>query len=216
MPLFLLPEQRRYSQVKRSFMTGVIFILLVLFMIQPAEVQQVVIYESQAVPGSEDYAVHSMNRSVKRTEKPVYIDEYTNIQEKELYVMYYQGSDVEMLARLLYQECGGVLSDTEKACVAWTVLNRVDAYGQTISEVITSPKQFAYYESNPVTEELYELAEDVLTRWNREKNGEEDVGRILPLDYLWFSGDGKHNYFRNAYRGTYSVWDYSLTSPYES
>lgn len=121
---------------------------------------------------------------------------------------YYEESDIELLAKLMYRECRGIPSTTQKACVAWTVLNRVDEYGKTIFEVVTAPNQFAY--------ELYALAEDVLTRWNDERNGDEDVGRVLPTDYLWFSGDGKFNYFRNAYKGNFSIWDYSLTSPYES
>ena len=130
--------------------------------------------------------------------------------------MYYEENDIIMLAKLMYQECGGIPSDTEKACVAWTVLNRVDDSGGTISEVVTAPNQFAYYENKPVDDALYALAEDVLMRWNNEKNGEKDVGRVLPSDYLWFYGDGKHNHFRNAYQGNYSIWDYSLPSPYES
>lgn len=132
------------------------------------------------------------------------------------YVMYYEESDIVMLAKLMYQECGGIPSDTEKACVVWTVLNRVDESGETISEVVTAANQFAYYADRPVEDELYQLAEDVLIRWNNEKNGEENVGRVLPHDYLWFSGDGKHNHFRNAYKGQFSIWDYSLETPYES
>lgn len=137
-------------------------------------------------------------------------------EQKPPYVMYYEESDIVMLAKLMYQECGGVPSDTEKACVVWTVLNRVDESGETISEVITAPNQFAYYENMPIEDALYMLAEDVLTRWNNEKNGVENVGRVLPCDYLWFSGDGKHNHFRNAYKGQCSIWDYSLETPYES
>lgn len=130
--------------------------------------------------------------------------------------MYYTKDDIVMLAKLLYQECGGVPSDTEKACVAWTVLNRVDEYGESISDVVTAPNQFAYYADRPIEDALYQLAEDVLTRWNDEKNGEDHVGRVLPHDYLWFSGDGAHNHFRNAYKGQFSIWDYSLETPYES
>lgn len=146
------------------------------------------------------------------------VDKYENegAQDKQPHVMYYKESDIVMLAKLMYQECGGVLSDTEKACVPWTVLNRVDEYDKTISEVITAKDQFAYYESKPVDDALYKLAEDVLIRWNNEKNGEDDVGRVLPRDYLWFSGDGEHNHFRNAYKGHFSTWDYSLETPYES
>lgn len=137
----------------------------------------------------------------------------------ETEIMYYTDEEVVMMAKLLYRECRGVQSDTEKACVAWTVCNRVDLdefKGDTIAEIITAPNQFAYSYDTPVTDELYELSLDVLTRWNAERNGEEYVGRVLPKDYTYYTGDGSHNYFRNNYDGKYDVWDYSLPSPYES
>lgn len=137
----------------------------------------------------------------------------------EAEIMYYTDEEVVMMAKLLYRECRGVPSDTEKACVAWTVCNRVDLdefKGDTITEIITAPNQFAYSYDTPVTDELYELSLDVLTRWNAERNGEEYVGRVLPKDYTYYTGDGSHNYFRNNYDGEYDVWDYSLPSPYES
>lgn len=37
----------------------------------------------------------------------------------------------------------------------------------------------------------------------------------LPVFEVTFSGDGKHNYFRNAYKGG-ETWDWSLPSPYET
>ena len=130
----------------------------------------------------------------------------------------YSEEEVVMTAKVLYRECGGVPSDTEKACVAWTVCNRVDMDGfpNTIQEVIEYPGAFAYSPDTPVTEELYALALDVLGRWNAEKNGDYDTGRVLPKDYAYFSGDGEHNYFRNAFCDNYDIWDYSLGSPYES
>lgn len=139
--------------------------------------------------------------------------------ETETEVMYYTEDEVVMIAKLLYRECGDVPSDTEKACVAWTVCNRVDSddfNGNTITEIVTTRHQFAYYCDTPVCDELYDLALDVLTRWNSERNGEVSVGRVLPKDYCFFFGDGLHNHFRNAYKGSYSIWDYSLPSPYES
>lgn len=166
--------------------------------------------------------VRLTSNTVRTLEERTVIAAYTNKLEikkeqiKPPYVMYYKESDIVMLAKLMYQECGGVPSDTEKACVVWTVLNRVDEYGETIYEVVTAKNQFAYYEDRPIDDVLYQLAEDVLTRWNNEKNGEVDVGRVLPPDYLWFSGDGEHNHFRNAYKGQFSIWDYSLETPYES
>lgn len=136
--------------------------------------------------------------------------------EPEL-IMYFTEKDVIALAKVLYNECRGIPSDMEKACVGWTACNRVDAgFGNTIYEVLTAPNQFAYGRYTPVTDELYELALDVLTRWNNEKNGIENVGRVLPKEYLWFYGDGEHNYFRDAFSGNFNVWDYSLDNPYNS
>ena len=139
--------------------------------------------------------------------------------ETETEIMYYTENEVVMMAKVLYRECRGIPSDTEKACVVWSVCNRVDSdrfNGDTITEVVTAPNQFAYSYDTPVWDELYELALDVLTRWNSERNGEVSVGRVLPKDYAFYTGDGVHNYFRNKYKGSYSIWDYSLPSPYES
>ena len=164
------------------------------------------------------YLVAVTSTPEERTLISAYNKDFEEREEQVVrpYTMYYEESDIIMLAKLMYQECGGIPSDTEKACVVWTVLNRVDEYGGTIYEVVTAKNQFAYYDDRPVDDVLYQLAKDVLTRWNNERNGEENVGRVLPHDYLWFSGDGEHNHFRNAYKGQFSIWDYRLETPYES
>lgn len=136
--------------------------------------------------------------------------------EQQEYILYYTESDVVDIAKVLLRECGGVPSRTEQACVAWCVLNRVDCYGSSIYEVLRAPNQFAFNELADVTDELYWLAKDVLTRWNDEKNGVINSGRVLPKDYIYFHGDGVHNYFRNAFDGNYEIWDYSLESPYKN
>lgn len=129
----------------------------------------------------------------------------------------YTPAEAEMLARLIYAEARGVPSDAEKAAVVWCVLNRVDSsrWADTIEGVVTDPCQFAYHSANPVTEGLLALAEDVLTRWGQEKDGQEDVGRVLPADYYFFGGDGKRNHFRKEYLDTVR-WDWSLPDPYEN
>ena len=116
---------------------------------------------------------------------------------------------------MLWGEARGVSSDAEKAACVWCALNRVDhGYGDIIT-VVTTPKQFVgYNEENPVDDDLITLCIDVLTRWYAEREGQVEVGRVLPADYLWFSGDSKRNHFRNAYKGG-TVWDWSLPSPYE-
>lgn len=125
--------------------------------------------------------------------------------------------EIEMLAKTVWAEARGVESTEQQAAVVWCVLNRVDdgGYGETIAEVISAPYQFAYDPESPVTDEFLILAEDVLIRWGAEKAGEEDVGRTLPADYLFFEGDGKHNYFRKQFEKTGETWDWSLTDPYE-
>ena len=124
--------------------------------------------------------------------------------------------EVIVLAKMLWGEARGVPSETEQAACVWCVLNRVDQGYGSILEVVTAPSQFVgYRENNPIDETLWLLSEDVLTRWQREKDGETEVGRVLPPDDMWFSGDGYHNYFRNAYRGG-NTWDWECESPYES
>ena len=118
----------------------------------------------------------------------------------------YTESDAIDLAKLMYAECRGVDSATERACVAWTVLNRADMYGMSISDVLRAPGQYAFSEDLPVDESLLSLAKDVLERWS---NGTE---RLLPMEYIYFSGDGVKNYFRN---GNGDIWDYSTESPYQ-
>ena len=120
------------------------------------------------------------------------------------------------LAQMLWGEARGVPSDTEKAACVWCVLNRCDLYGKGIIEVVSAPYQFVGYSpDNPVDEELKALCEDVLARYFAEQAEDTDVGRVLPSDYIFFSGDGKRNHFRNAYEGG-QTWDWSLPSPYES
>lgn len=120
-----------------------------------------------------------------------------------------------MLARLTWGEARG-LNTTEQAAVMWCVLNRVDAenaFGNTISEVITAPGQFYYSASFPLEDKLVLLAEDVLWRWYTENDTGESDGRVLPEKYYWFHGDGQHNHFRDAFRGG-TTYDWSLESPY--
>lgn len=130
---------------------------------------------------------------------------------------YYKESDITLISKVLYSECRGISSKTQKACVVWVICNRVDnGYGSTISSVVLQKNQFAYNPNSPVHSDLYNLAKDVLERWNREKNGETNVGRVLPKNYLYFHGDGRANYFKTNSTQPYKVWDYSLPSPYNN
>lgn len=119
---------------------------------------------------------------------------------------------VDLMARTIYAEARGC-STMEQAAVAWCVLNRVDAGYGDIEAVLTAPHQFATW-GGEIGQEQLDIAADVLIRWEREKAGEADVGRVLPSEYLWFTGNGSENLFRDAYEGG-SYWDWSLPNPYE-
>lgn len=144
-------------------------------------------------------------------------------------VKLYTEADVDMLAKLIYTEAREVASTTEQAAVVCdrresserseqeVVLNRLDNPDRpesSIAEVVCAPYQFDYRPWVPVTPEFKALAEDVLDRWQAEKNGAEDVGRTLPAEYQYFEGDGERNWFSVKWKSD-EYWDWSLDSPYE-
>lgn len=161
------------------------------------------------------------NATQEATQETMHTGRYTDKSappipcEDELLLNTMWGEVVTLLGRTIWGEAEGVQSKTEQAAVAWCILNRVDATGQTIAEVVTAPGQFyGYYRvKGEVPEEFLDLAADVLNRWNLEKQGAEDVGRVLPADYLYFTGDGERNHFRKEYQST-DYWGWTLKSPY--
>lgn len=133
----------------------------------------------------------------------------------------YRGeTDAEVLAKTMNREAGGFnlsvpQAKMEVACVGWTILNAFDTgrFGQSIT-AICNPDYVAYNYNTVIREDLLELATDILIRWYLEKDGYVDIGRVLPDGYVYFYGDGLHNYFRNVFNNTNNIWDYSLNNPY--
>lgn len=124
--------------------------------------------------------------------------------------------DAEIIAQALYGEYRGP-DKMQQAAVVWCIVSRVGVPGfaDTIEGVVRQPSQFmGYSPENPVLPELYDMAVDVMTRWHLEQLGQEDVGRVLPKEYMWFSGNGTVNTYRNSFTGG-DVWDWSLPNPYE-
>ena len=79
---------------------------------------------------------------------------------------------------------------------------------------IEAPYQFSGYEPEyPVKEEFALLAADVLTRYRAERDGEENVGRVLPAEYCFFTGDGRRNHFTAEWKST-DCFGWTLESPY--
>ena len=114
--------------------------------------------------------------------------------------MYFTEDDVIAMAKMLWGEARGCALNNQQKAV-WCVLNRVDdpRFPDTIQGVLSQPSQFHGYSPDfPVWDGLKEVALDVLTRWSMEKQG-VTVERELPNTYLWFTGDGVQNHFREAY-----------------
>ena len=128
----------------------------------------------------------------------------------------FTNEEIDHIAKTVWGEARG-LSKTHQAGVVWAILNRCDdgRFGKGIISVVTAPSQFAGYQSgNPVDPEIRDLVVDVLDRYSQEKAGIENVGRVLPKEYLYFRGNGRVNLFSKKWNSN-NVWDWSLESPYE-
>lgn len=125
--------------------------------------------------------------------------------------------ELEMIAQAIYRSARNIKSKREQAAVAWCIFNRVASglYPDTVREVLEQPGQFPdNLEKTPVKEEYLALAKDVWTRWDAEQNGEENVGRVLPADYLYIRGNGKRNTFIKKTSNKDYRWTWKLPDPY--
>lgn len=153
------------------------------------------------------------------TEPPAPVEQPTE-QPTEVEAIDPLKADREALARMVWGEARGC-STTEQAAVVWCVLNRFDsddpyyANCMTLYDIVTQPLQFVGYDpDNPLEPAIQAVVDDVLTRWMAEKVCVGNVGRVLPAEYMFFTGDGKTNTFRDQYQGG-NIWDWTLDSPYE-
>ena len=122
------------------------------------------------------------------------------VVETPEYEMYFTEADVIAMAQMLYGEARGCTVDNQAKCV-WCVLNRVDdsRFPDSIIGVLSQPHQFhGYSQGFPVWDNLVEIARDVMTRWSMEKQG-ADVARELDASFVWFTGDGTTNWFREVF-----------------
>lgn len=135
--------------------------------------------------------------------------------------------EITMLAKVISEEATvivwngerwGVTVKARQAAVGWIAYNRLTAglWGNTLADVLVYPGAFAYRESAALSPEMLDLARDITSRWWSEQQGEENVGRTIPEEYLYFSGDGRENHFRTEYRNTGEYWGWTLPDPYKA
>lgn len=125
-------------------------------------------------------------------------------------------TELEMIAQVIWHTARNVKSECEQAAVVWCIFNRVQSglYPDTVKDVIEQDGQFSKIDlEHPIHEKYFNLASDVAKRWQREMNGEESVGRVLPANYLYFYGNRKNNVFFQS-RSNRTAWRWTLTNPY--
>ena len=176
----------------REFITAFTFIILLALLLCIVYARAAWEDEAPSSPAptvsTEETAEPEQPEAPEQSEAPIY------------YVMYFTEDDVAAVAKMLWGEARGCSRDNQIKCV-WVVVNRVDdeRFPDTIQGVLSQPSQFHGYDpAYPVTDELYSVAFDVLTRWSYEKQG-IPVRRELANSYLWFTGNGRENIFREVY-----------------
>jgi len=110
--------------------------------------------------------------------------------------------DVVTLSRMVWGEGRGV-SRNEQKLIVWTVLNRLDngRYGSSIRAVVTARGQFVGYRSHhPVTDPIRSAVIYVLEAWDRGEPALVYPPFARTPYYLYFHGDGRHNWFRETHR----------------
>lgn len=160
--------------------------------------------------------------SDKEKEVKIESDEGTEvvIEEPKIKKKWYSEEDIVNMAKMCYGEsmnlpilstAYGNRSATYQSVEAmYAVLNRVDAGYGSISTCIKAKRQFVGYKSsNPVTDELYDLAKLVIEDWS---TGEEKY-RVLPSEFLYFYGDGRHNHFKTKPGGG-TEYNHSIPDPF--
>lgn len=108
---------------------------------------------------------------------------------------------VELAGHAIWGEAGGIQDEAQRAAVVWCACNRADAWDMELGEVLTVDQFHGLAIRGEVPPQHVELARDVLARWTLEAEGWQDVGRVLPEQYLYFYGDGRVNHFSTEYGG---------------
>lgn len=96
-------------------------------------------------------------------------------------------AESEMLARVLYGVKDNKTDDLKTYC--WCVFNRVDNshYPDTLEDVIAQPQQWMRYDpTNPVLENLYQIARQQLDAWHTDSHRPVDSNYVF---MNWSSND---------------------------
>ena len=110
----------------------------------------------------------------------------------------YSSAEVTIVCQTVWGEARGC-SPEEQALVAWCICNWADYQRTNIAEVVTHNRFHGFDEGHPVTPEIYEVVTGVLEAWARGEEALVYPPYATTPNYLFFGGDGLHNWFREEY-----------------
>lgn len=144
--------------------------------------------------------IEEINASYAEEIESIRADYEARVVELEQYYGYSRDVEqieleAEYIAKVLY---GTAINhaESDKRAVVWCILNRVEHYSHpnTIAEVCEQPKQWmGYSHSNPVLDELYELALEELKIWYSGGH------RPMTNEYIYLSWSSKEIILRNTF-----------------
>lgn len=186
---------KKNTKRKKKYLTTIqmvtAYILIVVVAVMMTFLCQRTKYENQ---------IAEINASYEEEIESIRADYESRVTELEQYYGY--GRDVEQIeleaeyiAKVLY---GTAINhaDSDKRAVVWCILNRVEHYSHpnTIAEVCEQPKQWmGYSNSNPILDELYDLALEELKIWYSGGH------RPMSNEYIYLSWSSKEIILRNTF-----------------
>lgn len=113
-------------------------------------------------------------------------------------------ADAEILARLLWSS--PLTNENDKRRLCWLVFNRIDderfgLFGSTVDTVVIR-REFEWYDRKAyISDTNIRIAREELRRWQLYLIGAVKE-RLLPVEYVFASFEGRHIYFYSEIGGT--------------
>lgn len=129
---------------------------------------------------------------------PVQDEAQRQAEELEAIRIAAERKEAQAMARVLYGTAQHHSREAQKA-VCWCILNRVESslFPNSVEEVCSQSKQWmGYSDTNPVTQDLYDVADEVLTEWRN------DGIRPFGQEFLFLSWSEDQIILRNNFNET--------------
>lgn len=181
---------RRRSKLTRILVSGSVILSLVSCVSWNGPEQDYVPSVSQTLPLMDE------SQNVEQVSFGETEPEPLNLSEP---VVKYTSEEVTLVCQTVYGEARGC-SREEQMLVVWCICNRADSSEASIEQVVKAPRQFhGYNPEHPVTDEIRSVVLEVLDAWSSGQEALVYEPYATTSEYLYFSGDGVHNWFREEY-----------------